>query len=83
MGGIVWCPCAERIRFTASGTEATHMALRLARAFTGKRRVIKFAGHFHGWHEGLEVGVQAPYDAVPEAGQMAEAVDSGRPLSSQ
>lgn len=69
-------PCAERIRFTASGTEATHMALRLARAFTGKRRVIKFAGHFHGWHEGLEVGVQAPYEAVPEAGQMAEAVEA-------
>jgi glutamate-1-semialdehyde 2,1-aminomutase len=69
-------PCAERLRFTASGTEATHMALRLARAFTGRKRVIKFAGHFHGWHEGLEVGVQAPYDAVPEAGQMPELVDA-------
>jgi glutamate-1-semialdehyde 2,1-aminomutase len=67
-------PCAERVRFTASGTEATHMALRLARAFTGRQRVIKFAGHFHGWHEGLEVGVQAPYEAIPEAGQMPEAV---------
>jgi glutamate-1-semialdehyde 2,1-aminomutase len=69
-------PCAERVRFTASGTEATHMALRLARAFTGKKRVVKFAGHFHGWHEGLEVGVQAPYEAVPEAGQMAEVVEA-------
>jgi glutamate-1-semialdehyde 2,1-aminomutase len=69
-------PCAERVRFTASGTEATHMALRLARAFTGRKRVVKFAGHFHGWHEGLEVGVQAPYDAVPEAGQMPELVDA-------
>jgi glutamate-1-semialdehyde 2,1-aminomutase len=68
------CPCAERIRFTASGTEATHMALRLARAFTSKQRVIKFAGHFHGWHEGLEVGVQAPYEAVAEAGQLPEVV---------
>jgi glutamate-1-semialdehyde 2,1-aminomutase len=67
-------PCAEWVRFTASGTEATHMALRLARAFTGKKRVIKFAGHFHGWHEGLEVGVTAPYEAVPEAGQMPELV---------
>ena len=69
-------PCAERVRFTASGTEATHMALRLARAYTGKKRVIKFAGHFHGWHEGLEVGVQAPYEAEPEAGQLAEVVDT-------
>jgi glutamate-1-semialdehyde 2,1-aminomutase len=69
-------PCAEMVRFTASGTEATHMALRLARAHTGRRRVVKFAGHFHGWHEGLEVGVQPPYDAGPEAGQMQEAVDA-------
>lgn len=69
-------PCAEHIRFTASGTEATHMALRLARAFTGKKRVIKFAGHFHGWHEGLEVGVQAPYETLPEAGQLPEVVDA-------
>jgi glutamate-1-semialdehyde 2,1-aminomutase len=68
-------PCAERIRFTASGTEATHLALRLARAFTGKRHVIKFAGHFHGWHEGLEVGVRPPYLAKPEAGQLPEVVD--------
>jgi glutamate-1-semialdehyde 2,1-aminomutase len=69
-------PCAEQVRFTASGTEATHMALRLARAFTGKKRVIKFAGHFHGWHEGLEVGVQAPYETLPEAGQLPEVVDA-------
>jgi glutamate-1-semialdehyde 2,1-aminomutase len=69
-------PCAEMVRFTASGTEATHMALRLARAHTGRRRVVKFAGHFHGWHEGLEVGVQPPYDDAPEAGQMQEAVDA-------
>src|SRR5258706_9282602 len=68
-------PSAERVRFTASGTEATHMAVRLARAFTGKRHVVKFAGHFHGWHEGLEVGVRAPYEDEPEAGQLPEVVD--------
>ena len=67
-------PSAERIRFTASGTEATHMAVRLARAFTGRKHVVKFAGHFHGWHEGLEIGVRAPYEAGPEAGQLAEVV---------
>src|SRR5207244_663318 len=65
-------PSAERVRFTASGTEATHMAVRLARAFTGKRHVVKFAGHFHGWHEGLEIGVRPPYEAEPEAGQLPE-----------
>jgi glutamate-1-semialdehyde 2,1-aminomutase len=68
-------PSAERVRFTASGTEATHMAVRLARAFTGKKHVVKFAGHFHGWHEGLEIGVRAPYEAEPEAGQLAEVVE--------
>jgi glutamate-1-semialdehyde 2,1-aminomutase len=68
-------PSAERVRFTASGTEATHMAVRLARAFTRKRHVVKFAGHFHGWHEGLEIGVRPPYEAEPEAGQLPEVVD--------
>ncbi len=68
-------PCAERVRFTASGTEATHMALRLARAFTGRKRVVKFAGHFHGWHEGLEIGVRAPYTNEPEAGQLEVVTD--------
>ncbi len=65
-------PSAERVRFTASGTEATHMALRLARAATGRKRVLKFAGHFHGWHEGLEIGVRPPYTNAPEAGQLEE-----------
>jgi glutamate-1-semialdehyde 2,1-aminomutase len=44
-------PSARRLCFTASGTEATHLALRLARAFTGKGKAIRFAGHFHGWHD--------------------------------
>jgi glutamate-1-semialdehyde 2,1-aminomutase len=44
-------PQIERLRFTASGTEATLLALRLARAYTGKPVIIRFAGHFHGWHD--------------------------------
>jgi glutamate-1-semialdehyde 2,1-aminomutase len=68
-------PSAARVRFTASGTEATHLALRLARAFTGRRHVVKFAGHFHGWHEGLEIGVRPPYEAEAEAGQLPEVVE--------
>ncbi len=46
-------PSAERVRFTASGTEATLLALRLARNFTGKKKVVKFWEHFHGWHDYL------------------------------
>lgn len=44
-------PGAERVRFTASGTEATLLALRAARAVTGRKVVLKFDGHFHGWHD--------------------------------
>ena len=44
-------PSAERVRFTVTGTEATHLALRVARAFTGRSKIIRFAGHFHGWHD--------------------------------
>jgi glutamate-1-semialdehyde 2,1-aminomutase len=60
-------PSAERMRFTASGTEATLMALRLARIFTGRPRVLKFKGHFHGWHDFVIPEADPPYDggAVP------------------
>ena len=44
-------PCAARVRFCASGTEATAYAVRLARAFTGRRRVLKFEGAYHGANE--------------------------------
>jgi glutamate-1-semialdehyde 2,1-aminomutase len=53
---------AERVRFVSSGTEATLMALRLARIFTGRPRVLKFTGHFHGWHDFLIPGADAPHD---------------------
>ncbi len=56
-------PCAERIRFVSSGTEATLMALRLARIHTGKPRILKFAGHFHGWHDFVMPGADFPFDA--------------------
>jgi glutamate-1-semialdehyde 2,1-aminomutase len=61
-------PCAELTRFTMSGTEATHLALRVARAWTGRPRVVKLAGHFHGWHDGVALGVSPPYDVPLSAG---------------
>ena len=61
-------PSAERVRFTSSGTEATLMALRLARIHTGKPKVLKFAGHFHGWHDFVIAGADAPYDGAPVPG---------------
>ena len=61
-------PSAERMRFVSSGTEATLMALRLARIFTGKPRVLKFAGHFHGWHDFLIPAADLPYAGKPTPG---------------
>jgi glutamate-1-semialdehyde 2,1-aminomutase len=56
-------PSAERVRFTNSGTEATLMALRISRLITGKKKIIKFLGHFHGWHDFLIPASAAPYDS--------------------
>jgi glutamate-1-semialdehyde 2,1-aminomutase len=42
-------PSFEQVRFTGSGTEAVFYALRIARAYTGRTRVLKFEGHFHGF----------------------------------
>ena len=70
-------PTAERIRFTNSGTEATLLAIRLARAFTGREKVLRFAGHFHGWHDHAAFGVKSHYDGSPTPGvlrQLAEQV---------
>ena len=52
-------PSLERVRFTTSGTESTYLALRLARAHTGKTKIVKFHEHFHGWHDYV----------TPESGQ--------------
>jgi glutamate-1-semialdehyde 2,1-aminomutase len=44
-------PSAEIVRFTNTGSEATMLALRLARAHTGRRKFLKFEGHYHGWYD--------------------------------
>src|SRR5947207_4661897 len=68
-------PCAERVRFTASGTEASHLALRLARAFTAKPKVIRFVGHFHGWHDGVAAGAMSHFEGGVPAGIPADLVE--------
>ncbi|MEM8972324.1 MAG: aminotransferase class III-fold pyridoxal phosphate-dependent enzyme [Pseudomonadota bacterium] len=65
-------PCAERVRFTSSGTEANLMALRLARGFTGKPKIVRFNGHFHGWHDHAAFGVTNHFDGTPTPGVLAE-----------
>jgi glutamate-1-semialdehyde 2,1-aminomutase len=61
-------PTAERVRFTSSGTEATLMAVRLARAFTGKPKLIRFNYHFHGWHDHMTSGHTNHFDGTATTG---------------
>jgi glutamate-1-semialdehyde 2,1-aminomutase len=69
-------PSVERVRFTASGTEATLLALRLARTATGRDTVIKLEGHFHGWHDYVVAGLERPYDRPSSPGIPAGVVGS-------
>ena len=46
-------PCAELVRYNSSGTEAIQSALRMARAYTGRNKFIKFEGHYHGWMDSV------------------------------
>ena len=59
-------PCAEKVRFHSSGTEATMMAMRMARAYTGKSRIIKFEDHFHGWHDYAMPGQSTGLGGIPK-----------------
>ena len=68
-------PAAERIRFTSSGTEATHMALRLSRAFTGRQKLLRFRSHFHGWHDHMAFGVSSHMDGSPTPGVLQEVAE--------
>ena len=59
-------PSVERLRFTSSGTEATMMALRLARAFTGREKVLRLRDHFHGWNDSV-TGQPPPEETLPRS----------------
>lgn len=52
-------PCAEQVALCNTGSEATYHALRLARAATGRKGVIKFQGCYHGWHDYVAMNVQS------------------------
>jgi glutamate-1-semialdehyde 2,1-aminomutase len=48
---VAHIPCAERVRFVNSGSEATLLAIRLARGYTGRKKIVRMDGHFHGGHD--------------------------------
>jgi glutamate-1-semialdehyde 2,1-aminomutase len=61
-------PTAERVRFTASGTEATLLAIRIARAFTQRTKLIRISTHYHGWHDFAVSGYNDFFDGAPAPG---------------
>jgi len=65
-------PCAERVAFANSGTEIVQVALRLARGATGRRKHLKFEGHYHGWDDSVLVSYRPTREAIAAA--------EGRPI---
>jgi len=53
-------PCAEMVRFSTTGSESVHAALRLARACTGRSKVLRFEGHYHGWFDTIAWNQASP-----------------------
>ena len=60
-------PCAERVALTSSGSEAVQLAMRLARAFTGRTLILKFEGHYHGWMDSALLSYHASLDDMGPA----------------
>ena len=74
-------PSVERVRFTNSGTEGTLMAIRAARAYTGRHKIAKFEGGYHGSHEYAAVSVRPPASALHPDGPTAIPEHPGQPPS--
>ena len=69
-------PCADKVRFVGSGAESTMLAMRVARAYTGKEKIIRWESHYHGWHDYVMPGNLAPFDVPASIGVPQGAVDS-------
>jgi glutamate-1-semialdehyde 2,1-aminomutase len=65
-------PSAEMVRFCCSGTEATMYAVRLARAFTGRKTILKIVGGWHGANPDLSLGIKTPYEREESLGLLPE-----------
>jgi len=74
-------PSVDSVRFANSGTEGTLMALRAARAFTGRHKIAKFEGGYHGSHEYVSVSVRPAADKLDPAGPTAIPEYPGQPPS--
>lgn len=74
-------PCAERVRFCSSGSEATMHLIRACRAYTGRTKIIRFEGHFHGYHELIYIGGHPPRHALGSDGARPYIESPGIPES--
>lgn len=66
--------CAEQVAFCNSGSEATYHALRLARAVTGAKRIIKFQGGYHGWHDYVAMNGQTSRERMDSFDPMSDGI---------
>jgi glutamate-1-semialdehyde 2,1-aminomutase len=71
-GTLGW---AEMVRFAASGSESVQAALRLARAATGRRKFVRFDGHYHGWLDNVLLAMDGAGPRPGSAGQLADYLD--------
>ncbi|MCQ6560284.1 aspartate aminotransferase family protein [Paenibacillus mendelii] len=74
-------PSAEQVLFCNSGSEATYHAIRLSRAVTERKKLIKFQGCYHGWHDYVARNMLSKWDMIGKrdpgsAGMMDEAIDN-------
>src|SRR5438874_4320853 len=75
-------PGIEVVRFATSGTEAVLMAVRLARAFTNRTKILKFEGHYHGWSDQAYISARPPLnEAGPADAPVPVAGSPGMPTS--
>ncbi len=75
-------PSSEVVRFATSGTEAVLMAFRLARAFTGRTKILKFEGHYHGWSDQAYISARPSFnEAGPANAPVPVAGSPGMPAS--
>jgi len=73
-------PTAERVRFSVSGSEAVHAALRLARAHTGRPKYVKFEGQYHGWLDNTLISTKPGLnEAGPRESPEAVLMSRGQP----
>jgi glutamate-1-semialdehyde 2,1-aminomutase len=73
-------PSAERVRFSVSGSEAVHAALRLARAHTGRQKYVKFEGQYHGWLDNTLISSKPGLnEAGPREAPVAVLMSRGQP----